>query len=82
MYTHCAALKEAARQGQQAVEQTTALLGLACHCCACVDAKLTPALHHHEKTLFYSGTFPVQGQEGFVNFKKEFLCQKEINKQE
>lgn len=24
----------------------------------------------------------MQGQEGFVNFKKEFLCQKEINKQE
>lgn len=33
------------------------------------------------KALFDSGTFPMQGQEGSVKLKKEFLCQKEINKQ-
>lgn len=59
-----------AKQGQQAVEQTTALTGLTNHPHACVDAKQTPALPHPIKTFFCSGTFPVEAQEEPINLTK------------
>lgn len=78
----CSAQVQQARQGQQAVEQTTTLVGLVSCCHAYIDAKLPPPLPHPTRTLFHRGTFALEAKEESNNLKKELPCQKKINKQE
>lgn len=72
----CSAQVQPARQGQQAVEQTTALAGLASCYHAYIDAKLPPPLPHPTKTLFHRATFPLEAKEESNNLKKELPRQK------
>lgn len=78
----CSAQIQQARQGQQAVEQTTTLVGLVSCYHAYIDAKLPPSLPHPTKTLFHRGMFPLEAKEESNNLKKELPFQKKINKQE
>lgn len=78
----CSAQIQQARQGQQAVEQTTTLVGLVSCYHAYIDAKLPPPLPHLTETLFHRGMFPLKAKEESNNLKKELPCQKKINKQE
>lgn len=78
----CAYIVQLSRKWQNKVNRTNnsslgPCVSLSCLC----GCKTNTSIASSWKALFYSGTFPVQGQEGYIKLKKEFLCQKEMNKQ-